>query len=279
MLNIDSDEQLRDAVAAELSRLTAAGGPLATNSPRATYRVFEDDPGRARVRKRIVTDYLANIGTSVRTGDVAVLTAGVAGAGKSTAVATVLSASLADYRRLDADLVKDQLLADAVGSGLFDDLLATTLPDGRPIAPRELAALVHHESTQIWDTLRRHCIDRGEQLVVEGTLSWPPLGAKLFAELRDGGYSMVRIIAVDVPESVAQRRAIDRWWQVRSVGADSLGGRFTSPEVISSAYRSDGTSMCTANAMALVGIGSSLAEGPTIVLDVADETGTITRRA
>lgn len=273
-----AETRLRDTVAAELAHLTAPGGLLAPDSPRATYKVFEDDPRRAQVRKRIVTEYL-DAGMPVQGSNMAVLTAGPPGAGKSTALNTVLGARTADYRRLDADLAKDYLLTDALDKGLFDDLLAQTLADGRSIAPRELAALVHHESTQIWETLRRHCIDRGEPIIIEGTLTWPPLGAKLLAELRMGGYTAVRVIAVDVPERIAQQRAIDRWWRVRHADSDTLGGRFTPPDAISSAYRPDGSSICTANAASLIDVGSGVTEGLAVTLDVVDEAGTVTRWA
>ncbi|MFN6548082.1 zeta toxin family protein [Mycolicibacterium nivoides] len=272
------DAELRAAVTAELAGLTAAGGPLAPDSARATYKVFEDDPRRARVRKQIVSEFLDDPGSPVRVGTAAVITAGAAGAGKSTAIKAVLGASRSGYRRLDADDVKDHLLTDALETGLFDDLLSRTLPDGRPIAPRELAALVHHESTQIWDALWRHCIGRGEQLIIEGTLSWPPLGAILLRELQAGGCTTVRVIAVDVPESVAQQRAIDRWWPIRSANTDPLGGRFTPPDVIASAYLLDGTCICTVNAAALIGPGGQIPQGLTVTVDVVDEFGTVTRR-
>ncbi|KMO75692.1 zeta toxin family protein [Mycolicibacterium chlorophenolicum] len=271
------DAELRAAVTAELAGLTAAGGPLAPDSPRATYKLFEDDPRRARVRKRIIAEFLDTPGSAVRAGNAAVITAGAAGAGKSTAIKAVLGATRDDYRRLDADDVKDHLLNDALATGLFDDLLSRTLVDGRPIAPRELAALVHHESTQIWDALWRHCIGRGEQIVIEGTLSWPPLGAILLRELRAGGYATVRVIAVDVPESVAQQRAIDRWWSVRSANTNPLGGRFTPPDVIASAYQPDKSCICTANAVSLITSGSQIPQGLTVTVDVVDELGTVTR--
>lgn len=221
-----------------------------------------------------MTDYLAPAGT-LAPGGVAVITAGAPGAGKSRALDAVLGPSKAGYRRLDADIAKDHILQEALNSGLFDDLLSVTLGDGQPITPRELASLVHDESIQIWDALRRHCIERGEPIIIEGTLKWSPLGAQLLHELHQGGYTTVRIVAVDVPEQVAQARAIGRWWEVRSTGTDRLGGRFTPPDAISKTYRPDGTCICIANAVALVGPGSEIPEGMTITLDVVDETGAV----
>ena len=267
--------QLRDAIAAELARLTAPGGPASTDSVRATHRVFADDPQRAIVRKRVIADYLDRSGTPSQ-GTAAIITAGVPGAGKSSAVDMVLGDAAPEFRRLDADLIKDDLLVDAMHCGLFDDLLSTTLSDGRPIAPRELAALVHHESTQIWDALRRHCIARGEQVVIEGTLTWPPLGTSLLTELSAAGYADITVIAVEVPESVAQQRALNRWWNVRSAGVDELGGRFTPPDVIAHAYQSDGVSVCMTNAAALT--STTLFDAISITLYVVDETGQIVRQ-
>lgn len=90
------------------------------------------------------------------------------GAGKSTAIE---SRGLAGnrWRVLDSDRIKDHLIRDGLDRGVYDDLLDTVLPDGRRLRPRELATLVHRESTQILDTVQQHCIEMGENIVIEGT--------------------------------------------------------------------------------------------------------------
>ncbi|MCT1354047.1 zeta toxin family protein [Gordonia sp. p3-SID1431] len=249
---MSADDELRNAVAAELAALTAHGGPAGTWSSRATAQQFADDPLRARVRKDIITDYLVDElapGGGVRE---AVITAGVPGAGKSTAVNAILGADASQYRRVDADEIKDALLEDAVASNLYADLLGRRLADDKPVAPRELAALVHVESTQISDAVRRHVLTSGEPIIIEGTLTWPGLGNILLTELQDADYTHVRVILVEVPEQIAQERALDRWWRVRRDGGDALGGRFTPPDVIASYYGSDGISVSRANAETLV---------------------------
>jgi len=245
-------DELRNAVAAELASLTANGGPAGTRCSRATYQQFVDDPLRAVMRKDIVTGYLAGElapGGGVRE---AVITAGVPGAGKSTAVNAILGAEASQYRRVDADVIKDTLLEDAVARGLYADLLGRRLADDKPVAPRELAALVHVESTAISDSVRRNVLTSGEPVIIEGTLAWPEHGKSLLTELRDADYERVRVILVEVPEVVAQERALDRWWQVRQAGGDALGGRFTPPDVIAGYYRPDGISLCRVHAEALV---------------------------
>lgn len=271
-----SDQALREAVAEALSTLTGPRGIAATDSRRSTRQHYEDDPRRALVRKRIITDYLDHTHPTCdwRT---AVITAGVPGAGKSTAVDGVLGAEAPSFRHLDPDRIKDDLLDDALASGLFDDLLSIDLPDGRPVAPRELATLVHEESTMVCDQVRRACLVRGERIIIDGTLTWPPQGPRLAAELRDAGYRELRIIAVEVPEAVAQHRAAERWWSVRSANSDRLGGRFTPPAIISSAYQPDGQSLCLTNAFNLAAVLEGIA-GMHVTLEVIDAIGTITRR-
>lgn len=162
------------------------------------------------MRKNVITDYLVDEpapGGGVRE---AVITAGVPGAGKSTAVNAILGADASQYRRVDADEIKDALLEDAVASNLYADLLGRRLADDKPVAPRELAALVHVESTQISDAVRRHVLTSGEPIIIEGTLAWAEHGTRLLTELQEAGYTRVRVILVEVPEAVAQERALDR---------------------------------------------------------------------
>lgn len=63
------------------------------------------------------------------------------GSGKSS----LLRARIPDldgYRVIDADIIKDYLIEQALDEGIYDHLLAETLADGHTLAPRELAALV-----------------------------------------------------------------------------------------------------------------------------------------
>lgn len=179
------DNELRNAVAAELAALTAHGGPAGTKSPRATYQQFADSPSRAQMRRDIITGYLADELAPSAGVRKAIITAGVPGAGKSTAVHTILGPEASQYRHVDADVIKDALLDHAVATGLYADLLGRRLADDKPVAPRELAALVHNESTQISDTVRRHVLTSGEPIVIEGTLTWPGLVDTLLTELQD----------------------------------------------------------------------------------------------
>lgn len=265
---------LRDVVAAELTALTAGGAVAAVGSARSTTRLYAADPHRAAVHHAIIERYLQNTGTPDCIGQSIVVTAGVPGAGKSTAIATQVP-DHDSYRQLDADIVKDYLLEQAIDDRIFDDLLAHKLSDSKTVQPRELAALVHRESTQIVDLLRQECIGRNENLIVHGTLTWAGAGADILADLEHGDYRRVHILDVEVPEPKAQAQALDRWWRVRAAGTDRLGGRFTPPAAISAAF-GPSESLCAVNARALFDSAQSswLSE---VVLTVVTPESTTTR--
>lgn len=67
-------------------------------------------------------------------------------------------ADLDDYRVIDADIIKDYLIEEAINGGVYDHLLAEILADGYALAPRELSGLVHLESVKLADQIRRTCI-------------------------------------------------------------------------------------------------------------------------
>lgn len=104
--------------------------------------------------------------------EVAILvTAGPPGAGKSTHIQQL---DLVDrgWRRIDADQIKLKLLTESLQSGRFATQLSTILADGHPIMLNELSSLVHNESVFLADSILLRCLEAGENVVLEGTLSW-----------------------------------------------------------------------------------------------------------
>lgn len=244
------DHQLRRAVAAQLIAMSAPGNPLHTDADHNTSIRYAGDTRRFAFRKRVVGEYLDRQ-TPERGGFCGVVTAGAPGAGKSTALGEY-GADLAGFRFLDPDIVKDYLIEQALIDGIFDDILSHPLDDGRTVAPRELAALVHHESTQLIDQIRRICIAQRENIVVEGTLSWKGLAPKLVTEFTEGEYRSVEILAIEADRDTCHEQALSRWWSGRRLwadGADRLGGRFTPPAAINLCYSDTESSLCTEHAV------------------------------
>ncbi|GCE44202.1 hypothetical protein Rhow_008500 [Rhodococcus wratislaviensis] len=249
---MNSPDPLRGKVAAQLTTMSVPGGPLHTKSDTSTMIRFAASPARLRFRRTVIDRYLAR-DTPLREGRSAILTAGAPGAGKSTLLRDHIP-DLDGYRSLDADVVKDYLIEQALRDGDYAELLGTELADGATLAPRELAALVHDESTALIDQIRRLCLDRGENVLIEGTLRWPGQGPKVYEELVSAHYTSLRIIGVEVPRDTAHEQALSRWWQGRRVwraDPSSLGGRFTPPAAIDDCYDDAPMSKCARNAQAL----------------------------
>lgn len=162
-----------------------------------------------------------------------VVTAGPPGAGKSTAVRQY--PEFAGYREIDADHFKDELLLRAQNDRLLDPWLAEQLPDGKPVALRELATYVHAESTVVATAYRDEAFERGENVLVHGTLADPQTIDDLLSAFDLAGYERLVIVDVEVAQEVAVERALDRWWSGRT-GSDPLGGRFVPPVAIAQYY-------------------------------------------
>ncbi|MEV0945079.1 zeta toxin family protein [Rhodococcus sp. NPDC049939] len=180
----------------------------------------------------------------------AIATAGVPGAGKAT---SIRDNRLIDegWRVLDADRVKDYLIREALEAGTYNHILSMRLPDGGTVRPRELATLVHVESTKIVDELQKRCTERGENIIIEGTFSWSGLGERLPKQLGVAGYERFTILDVEVPRERAEEQALHRWWSGRIDTGDELGNRFTPAAVIAALHQDPGSpTICATNVRA-----------------------------
>ncbi|MBW9110643.1 zeta toxin family protein [Microbacterium ureisolvens] len=239
----------RDPIAQDVAReleALAKGGAHDAGGPRATFHLYSLTE-QVRRAAEVVPAYLERDPDVGRDGQAAIVTAGPPGAGKTTALesAGLLSGS---FRNIDADVVKDMLIERALHDGIFNDLLSRRLADGRPVRPRELAGLVHHESTAITHNLTQLCARRGENILVQGTLAWDQQPRVLLNMLEESEYASLTIVDVEVNLALALERALDRWWLGRVDASDPMGGRFTPSHVIEGLYLPDGSTKCRTNA-------------------------------
>lgn len=148
-------EDLRQSVAVELNEYSAPGGMLSSSSPRSSWRMHGDSPARLRVWESIIEELFAQQTNVPTAGKVGVVTAGPPGAGKSTAVRSLLGEDAARWRTIDPDDVKVLLVKQVVHDQDYEQILRVELSDRRPVMPMELAGLVHEESIQIATEVRR----------------------------------------------------------------------------------------------------------------------------
>lgn len=131
------------------------------------------------------------------------------------------------------------------------------LADGMPVSPGELADWVHNASTEAADQVRLASLQLGENFIMEGTLSWPPLSDSHVDELATHGFEQLTVLDVEVPLSVAVEQSKQRWWLDRSSGrmfgvGIPFGGRFISESALSQYYSSGpSVSDCVVNARQL----------------------------
>ena len=119
--------------------------------------------------------------------------------------------------------------------------------------PREFASLVHAESGDLAAQATREALDRGDRVIIDGTLSHQPGADKLMGQLRDAGYS-VTVVDVECTAQQSEQRALGRWRGMRDQAArgeapterdNRLGGRWVPPEFARGLYNTpDGRSSC-----------------------------------
>ena len=227
-----SIEQARDQTAAALESLLLRSDRFVLSANDIRF-----DLERSRLHRDLLAEFIADARGDRnlrRDGCAAVIMAGPPGAGKGTYLQD--RSDLTGYLTIDADAVKTRLLEHDVRSGRLDSLLSEVLPDNRPVRPEELAKLVHNESTMLASQMRQLALADGFNLIIEGTLQWSGQGGALTAELRLSGYEDLKIIAIEVPQDVAQRQALTRWWTGRVDPTSPGGGRFTPSSAISAMY-------------------------------------------
>ncbi|MEV7574374.1 zeta toxin family protein [Pseudarthrobacter sp. NPDC089323] len=229
--------------------LAKPGQPLAPDSPNATINnpqwfrrgrdsQLERRAVRVRLHEKLKEDYLRRH-PAVRQDRRAVVLAGPPGAGKSTALKSVLGNKTTDYLTIDADEFKRALLEEARRDGSYETHI---LPDavrqlqlsGEAFYPLELSSLVHEESSMLAKQLREDAIDRGDNVIIDSVLSSPEAALQLGSILEAAGYA-IELIDVEVPYELSEQRIAARWREsyeealTQTPGAD-LGGRWVPSE-------------------------------------------------
>lgn len=233
----------RDRVHAGLTDLYAPGGALRT-APVELSGHF-DDAAVARVAKACM-ELQQNVSAG---GRAVVVSAGPPGAGKTEVLGAL---SLSGFRVIDPDVAKDMLLDEADRHDLLDYRYEFVLPDGGPVGLRELAAHVHTLSIRVTDVVRRLALAAGENVIIDGTLSWRPLTGLYIDELFNAGYEGLEVVDVETSLEIALARTKERWWAGRQDDS-RFGGRFVPDEAVKRCY-DDGQpteSKCAANALIL----------------------------
>lgn len=116
---------------------------------------------------------------------------------------------------INPDDFKDELLVKALADGSYDSYL---VPDevreleaaGEKFYPRELAALVHNESSILAKKAIRDALERGDNIIIDGTLSGEKNARAQLDALQAAGYD-VKVADVETTRAVSEARILGRW--------------------------------------------------------------------
>lgn len=287
------DEQAA-AHRATLERLGAAGGPLTAQSVTATtqnpewFNVRRAEPRQDR--RRLHSEILARFTDShpeVRKDKKAIVFAGPPGVGKSTAQEALVKETRTQpehWLAINADDFKDLLLQQARSDGSYENYLVPAEvreleAAGEKFYPRELAALVHTESSILAKTARNEALKDGKNVIIDGTLGNEKQARMLLDKLATAGYD-VMVADVETTQTVSEARTMGRWergyleaeYGMAEDPRDAeLGGRWVPQSFPASLFTTpeDKESQCAANAAAVAADYGCISEY--VVYRVADK--------
>jgi chloramphenicol 3-O-phosphotransferase len=260
---------------ATLERLGADGGPLTAQSKTATtqnsewFNVRRGEPRQER--RRLYDEILERFIQSrpeIRRDKKAIVLAGPPGAGKSTAQAALIQTTRTKpehWLSINADDFKDELLRQVRRDGSYDGYL---VPEevraleaaGEKFYPRELAALVHTESSILAKKARNEALASGMNVIIDGTLGNEKQARILLDRLQAAGYDVL-VADVETTQGVSEARSMSRWERGyldaengTATGLDAeLGGRWVPQSFPASLFNEPGDteSICAAHAAAI----------------------------
>ncbi len=217
------------------------GGPVAWDAPTSSkrnprwHRRDGYTSSRKALHERLLADSLKEV-PGLRSERRAIVQAGPPGAGKTSLRKTLLGDASEDFLVVDADEFKIRLLREAVADGSYESWIKPAAVREREAAgerfhPMELSSLVHAESADLADRLRRDALRSGKNVVIDTVLSSDTKARQIMGELERAGYD-VQVIDVEVPREVSEERIRTRWREGDELAkkGEGLGGRWVPSE-------------------------------------------------
>ena len=160
--------------------------------------------------------------------------AGSPGAGKGVVRSQLLAEEAQRFTVVDPDEFKVLLIRAAVEDGSIESMMPPeAAARGVRLAPMELAALVHEESSYLAHRFRERAIARGENVVIDGVMANEGKVLGLASQLAGAGYD-IRVVDVEVPAQLSRERILQRW--VEQTVSGGLGGRWVPSEYRESVF-------------------------------------------
>lgn len=178
-------------------------------------------PERLAQHEEIIAEFLSRW-KNAPTNNEAVLTAGLAGGGKTTILTQNSHHELNNYAVLSADEVKEVMAK----KGMFPDISGLT--------PMEVSALGYEESCHITNLLFLNCLAAGRNLIYDTTMGSHVSATSKLEPLREHDYKVSAVfIEVQIPTALKRsqerhRQGLDRYLTI----GDGHGGRLVPRQYI-----------------------------------------------
>jgi predicted ABC-type ATPase len=202
----------------------------------SSQRLYAVDPeGKVWIKSRAdqqvgILDDIRGAKADVPCDGKAVIAGGLGGAGKTTVLSRFAGIDRAKYLTVNPDDIKEKMAERGM------------IPEVDGLAPMECSQLVHEESSLLAGSLaNRACADR-RNVIWDITMSRYDSAAKRIDDLRDGGYTDILGVFVDIPAAKSVERAQSRHYAGMEEyrNGRGYGGRHLSPDLILGQQAADG---------------------------------------
>lgn len=207
--------------------------------PMTTSRLHRTDTGRwadqrATIHRQIV-DEIWDRHAHVPADRLAILTGGLAGAGKTTVLEGHAGVDQSKYLVVSADEMKDELTRRG---------LTPTIPGWEHLSPMEHSTLIHAETVHMADMLGERAYAAGKNVIYDSSMGGRQGPADRIARMREHGYQ-TRGIFVDIPVEISVGRATARYrhGQRQWLAGEGPGGRPIPPRFILAQRGSGGSTV------------------------------------
>lgn len=179
---------------------------------------------RAAQQRALVDQVWRRVARGVPSDRQAIMTGGLAGAGKTTVLKGPAEVDLTRYISVSADDMKEEMIRRGM------DVQIPGRPD---LAPMELSALYHVESAYLADMLLERALAAGKNVIIDASMGTKEAPLSRLARLRELDYH-IRGIFVDIPIGTSLERAAARYrFGMREYGDKrGPGGRTIPPRFI-----------------------------------------------
>lgn len=160
----------------------------------------------------------------------AIFAGGLGGAGKGFILREKIGVTGDNYATVNPDDVKEIMARRGL------------VPKIKGLTPMEATPLVHEEASDITAKLQRRLVAKKKNIVVDKTMASLKSPMKTAQQLKDGGYSRIQAMFVDVPVETSKSGAKGRWERgvnkYTESGGKGVGGRFL-PDRITDAQKTE----------------------------------------